>query len=271
MSQPANRSLDSDSTKCPGGVTLNHQTDHARWRTLYYVGAVAPLIALLFYLFEFSILFLGEPYPTTIEGWYALVQRSKLLGLWYLNALDILSFALLGSMFLALYVALRRVRRSWMLIALYIALLGVAVFIVPRVLHLSLLSLSDMHAAATTEAQKTVYLAAGEALSQVSSATPQTLGFLLMAVAGLIISIVILRSQPFGKSVALSKAMGYVGIAGFVAALANFGSRLLAPAVAGALMPINGLLWFVWWILASVHLFKLAKKTSTDGSEAMVG
>jgi hypothetical protein len=232
---------------------------------------VAPLIALLFYLIEFSILFLETPYPATVEGWFALIQQSKLLGLWYLNALDILSFALLGIMFLALYMALRRVRPSWMLIALYLALLGVVVFTVPRALHLSLLPLSDLHAAATTEAQKTVYLAAGEALSQVSAATPQTLGFLFMAVAGLIISDVSLRSQALGEWVPPGKAAGYVGIVGFIAALANFGSRLLAPTLAETLMPINGLLWFAWWILASVSLFKLARKTSAERSEAMVG
>lgn len=250
---------------------MNHQNDRARWSTLFYTGAVAPLIALFFYLIEFSILFAGEPYPPNIEDWYALIQRSKLLGLWYLNALDILSFALLGIMFLALYVALSRVRPSWILIALYLAQLGVVVFIVPRVLHLSLLPLSDLHAAATTDAQRTIYLAAGEALSQVSTATPQTLGFLFMAAAGLIISVVILRSQSFGKSVALSKTLGYVGIAGFVTALANFGCRLLAPPIAEILMPINGLMWFAWWILVSVNLFKLARKTSATGSEAMTG
>jgi hypothetical protein len=165
-------------------------------------------------------------------------------------------------MFLALYVALRRHRPSWMLVALYFALLGVAVFIVPRALHLSLLPLSDLHASATTEAQETIYLAAGEALSQVSSATPQTLGFLLMATAGLIMSDVSLRSQALGQPLPLSKATGYVGIAGFIAALANFGSRLLAPAVAETIMPINGLLWFAWWILVSANLFKLAKRNS---------
>jgi FtsH-binding integral membrane protein len=239
----------------------NHQT--AKWKPLYRAGAVAPLIALAFYLIEFSLLILGEePYPTTIEGWYAIFQRSKLLGLWYLNALDIISFALLGVMFLALYVALRRIHPSWMLIALYFALLGVAVFIVPRVLHLSLLSLSDLHAAATTEAQRATYLAAGEALSQVSSATPQTLGFLFTAFAGLIISVVVLRnnvkSHPFGKAVA------YVGIAGFVAALVNYIARLLAPDIAPMLMPINGLLWFAWWIMISVGLFKLVKTASSS-------
>jgi hypothetical protein len=223
---------------------------------------VAPLIALVFYLFEFSILFLGEPYPSNTAGWYRLIQRSKLLGLWYLNALDILSFALLGIMFLALYRALRRISPAWMLMALYAALLGVVVFIVPRVLHLSLLPLSDLHAAATTDAQKAIYLAAGEALSQVSTATPQTLGFLFMAVAGLIISGVSLRGPALDEPVPLSIAAGYVGIVGFVAALTNFGSRLLAPTVAETLMPINGLLWFAWWILASVSLFRLARRSS---------
>ena len=243
--------------------TAHSRTSDAQWKTLYRAGAVAPLIALAFYLIEFSILIFGkDPYPTTVEDWYAIFQRSKLLGLWYLNALDIISFVLLGIMFLALYIALRRVRPSWMLIALYLAMLGVTVFIVPRVLHLALAPLSDMHAAATTEAQRATYLAAGEALSQVSSATPQTLGFLLMALAGLIISVVVLRnnvkSHPFGKAVA------YVGIAGFVVALANYITRLLAFDVAPMLMPINGLLGFAWWIMISVGLFKLVKTASSS-------
>jgi hypothetical protein len=237
------------------------------WKNSYKIGAVAPLIALVFYLIEFSLLIVGkEPYPTTIEGWYAIFQRSKLLGLWYLNALDILSFALLGLMFLALYMALRSIHPSLMVIALYFAMLGVVIFIVPRVLHLALLPLSDLHAAATTEAQRILYLTAGEALSQVSSATPQTLGFLFTTLAGLIISIVRLSSatpSPVGPpSQPLSKAAAYVGIVGFVAALANYASRLLAPAIAAMLMPINGLLWFAWWSMVSVGLFKLAREVS---------
>ena len=227
--------------------------ENTRWRTLYRAGALAPVIALVLYSSQFIILIFGDPFPTTVEGWFVLSQRSRLLALWYLNALDIVSFALLGVMFLALYVALRRVRSSWMLIALYFALLGVVVFIVPRLLTLAMLPLSDLYAAATTDAQRTLYLTAGETLSHVSTATPQTLGFLFMAVAGLIISFVILRSRFFGRGV------GYVGVVGFVVALANYISWLIAPSVAAILMPLNGLLWLLWWIMVSVGLFKLAK------------
>lgn len=245
--------------------------ENTKWKTLYRAGAVAPLITLVLYSSQFIILIFGDPFPTTIEGWFALFQRNKLLGLWYLNALDIVSFALLGIMFLALYVALRRVSPSWPVIAAYFALLGAVVFIVPRALTLAVLPLSDLHAAATTEAQRTMYLTAGETLSYVSTATPQTLGFLFMAVAGLIISVVILRSQSFGKSAALSKAVGYVGIVGFVVTLANYTSWILALSIAAMLMPINGLLWLLWWIMISVGLFKLAKVTSDEETDSTVG
>jgi len=226
------------------------------WRPLYRTGAIAPLVALALYIGEFALMAFGEPFPATIEEWYALAQRSKLLTLCYLNSPDMISFSLLGVMFLALYVALRHVHPSRMLTALYFAVLGAVTFIVPRALHLALLPLSDLHAAATSEAQRAIYLAAGEGLSQVSTATPQTLGFLFMAVAGLLVSLVILQSRFFGQAAA------YVGIAGFAAALASFTARLIAPTVASVLMPINGLLWFAWWIMISVGLFKLAKVTA---------
>jgi hypothetical protein len=161
-------------------------------------------------------------------------------------------------MFLALYIAFRPIHPSRMVIALYFALLGVVVFIVPRVLHLTLLPLSDLYSAATTEAESIRFLTAGEALSQVSSATPQTLGFLLTTFAGLIISLTIIssdipRHEHFGK------AAGYVGIAGCIAASANYAARLLAPTIAGTLMPFNGLLGFAWWLLMSRGLFRLSR------------
>jgi hypothetical protein len=224
-----------------------------KWKTLYRAGAIAPLIATLFYCSQFILLLFGDPFPSTSEGWFALVQRNRLLALWYLNALDILSFALLGIMFLALYVALRPVHPSRILIALYLALLGVVVFIVPRVLTLSVFPLSDLYTAASTEAERTIYLTAWETLSAVTTATPQTLGWLFMATAGLVVSSIILKSHSFGV------VTGYLGIAGFVTALANYTSRVLDAPIAAALMPINGMLWLIWWLMISAGLFKLAK------------
>jgi hypothetical protein len=111
---------------------------------------------------------------------------------------------------------------------------------------LSVLTFSELHAAATTDAQRTIYLTAWEMLSQVSTATPQMLGFLLMAVAGLITSVVILQNRSFGRSAALGRAGGYVGIVGFVAAHANYASWILALAITEMLIARQ------WPVLARV-------------------
>ena len=98
-----------------------------------------------------------------------------------------------------------------------------------------------------------IELPTGDEYQPLLNGPPQTLGFLFMAVAGLIISVVILRSQ------ALDKGAGYVGIVGFAFALSNYVARLTAPSIAAILMPINGLLWLIWWLMMSVSLLKLTR------------
>jgi hypothetical protein len=108
-------------------------TINVKWKTLIRVGGIAPLIALLFYLMEFSLVIIGE-YPTTVEEWFLLIQRSKILGLLYLNVLDIFSISMLGIMFLALYIVLRGKNNSLMAISTYFAILGVAIFSTTRII-----------------------------------------------------------------------------------------------------------------------------------------
>jgi hypothetical protein len=228
-------------------------TPHA-WKGLYTAGGTAPLIALLFYLTEFAVIILGNlsgvPFPSATEGWFSLLQRSKLLGLLYLNAPDILSIALLGVMFLALYVALRGVRPSAMLIAAYFAFLGIATFVAPRVAMLSVLPLSERYAAATSDAIRSQLLAAGEALGSLGTATPQTVGFLFIAVATLIISVVMLRSDLFGRTTP------YVGISAAILTFALDLTGVIAPAIAAPLLGLAGLLWVAWWILIARGLLQ---------------
>jgi hypothetical protein len=211
------------------------------------------LIALAFYLSQFLTFLSKETHPTTPEGWFELFQRSKVLGLFLLNALDVISITLLGLMFLALYVALRKAHPSIVAIAACLAFLGIAVFVSSRSEAVSAtLSLSDRYVAARTEVERSQILAAGQAVHAPIRATPETAGFALVAVAGLILSVVMLQSQRFDQATA------YVGISAGLVTLANNISIVLAPSLAAILMPINGLLWLIWWILVSHGLFKLA-------------
>ena len=227
------------------------------WKSLYRIGATAPLIALAFYLSQFLIVFSGATYPTTPEGWFALLQRSKLLGLFFLNALDVISIALLGLMFLALYVALRQANPSLAAIAAFLTFLGIAVFVSSRAEAVSaMLSLSDQYAAARTEAEQSQIVAAAQAVFAPTRATPETAGFFFVAVAGLVFSLVILQGRNLGRVVA------YVGVLAGLVTVANDISIVIAPSLAAILMPINGLLWLIWWALVSRGLFQLGRQVA---------
>jgi len=235
------------------------ENDDARWRTLYRVGAIAPLVTLAVYLAEMVTIIIGdaagETYPETTSDWFSFLgQHNRIIGLLYLNAFDVFSIAILGIMFLALYVALRRASESCMAIASLFSFLGIAAFVAVRAdMGLTMLSLSDRYAAATTGAEMDRLLAAGEAIITPIAATPETVGFFLVAVAGLIISVVMLRSGPFGTAIAS------VGIVAAVATFANRVTLYVAPSIADAIMPLSGLLWMVWWLLVSRGLFRLAR------------
>jgi hypothetical protein len=239
----------------------NAETANAKWKSLYRIGGAAPLITLACYLTEvLAIIFgemAGEPYPSAASDWLALFQRNKVLGLLYLNALDVFSIAILGTMFLALYVALKRTSASYMAIAVFFAFIGIAAFVSSRADTVSAsLSLSSQYAAATAEAQRAQILTAWQAVEAPVRATPQTIGFLLIALASSAISIVMLQSKRFGK------ASAYVGILAGVVTLADHIWIVVAPSTADALMPIDGLLWFVWWIMVSRRLFQLGRRAA---------
>ena len=221
-------------------------------RGLFRLGGIAPLLTLAFYISEYAFI-RWDAFPASTEDWFLLFQRSKLLGLFYLNSLDIISVTLLGVMFLALYVALRDVNPSNMSIAAFFSLLGVTTFVVPRIAMLSLMTLSDQYAIATTEAERVRLLAAGETLGALGTATPQTVGFFFMSIGVLMISIVMLQGNVFNKVTA------WFGILASLLTFADDISIVLAPALSTPLMIASGLFWIPWWVMIGVGLLRLAK------------
>ena len=214
------------------------------------------MVALSFYLIQILAMVFGGADPTTMEDYVWLLQRSRILGLLYLNALDIFSIAFLGTMFLALCANLRQISRSYIAVAAFFAFLGIATFVVPRVAMLSLVPLSARYAAATTETQRTVLLAAMETLGSLGVATNRTIGFLFLTIASLITSGVMLRSTSFGKVTA------YVGIVASVLTLAVDVCVVILPSTAETLGFVDALFWLVWWLLVSRGLLRLARTTS---------
>ena len=239
------------------------------WRALYITGGVAALLAVfvfrrnlgaeLMLLVNFGVI---DGVPTTplvtAIDWFKLLQDYRLLGLTLLNFFDLVEYALVALIFLALYVSLWQNSRSAMLIAITSGLIGVTIYFASNQAF-AMLALSERYAAATNEAQRSTYLAAGEALLATNNpdATYQGTGiyvsYFLVLFAGLLISIVMLQSDNFSKATAVT------GILANGIGLCYFITLAFAPAIYWIPHPISAPFRVVWYFLIALRLFKLAK------------
>lgn len=223
------------------------ETADGRWSWLYRAAGVAALMSVVIILIE-VIRNIASPPPSNVVGWFTLFQDNRLLGLLAFELLIIISNALAIPMYLALYVALRRVSASLMTIALAVGLVGIAVVFAGRPAF-EMLYLSDQYAAATTEAQRSMFLSAGEMVLAIFNGTASQVSYIFAAIALLIISVVMLRSGIFGK------ITGYVGIITNVLALGFYVPRI------GIFFGLISVLPFliIWNILVARKFFQLGQ------------
>jgi hypothetical protein len=228
------------------------------WNSLYRIGGAAALIAGVFFRRNIAAeigLFFPTSSPSTLEDWFVLLQDNRLLGLTYLNIFDLVNYALVGLMFLALYVVLTQTNKSGMAIAAIFSFLGIAVYFASNTAF-SMLSLSDQYYAVTTEAERSALLAAGQAMLAVNrfsdpGSNPGTGGYislLFIATAGIITSVIMLRSTLFNRTTAylglLANAFDLAYCFGF-AFVPTADSKLLAV----IFIPAAGLFFMLWHIL----------------------
>jgi hypothetical protein len=238
------------------------ETRDSDWKTLYRIGAYAILIAVIFFrryygveliTFKgFGIFDVPEVAPVSALDWFGLLQDNPYVGLSILGLYDLVNYALVGLFFLALCVALWQVNRGGVLIATASSLLGTGVYLASNQAF-SMLALSQKFAAATTEVQRTTYLASGEALLAVHDGTGSYASLLLVLMAGLIVSIIMLRSGVFGKATAV---MGLLAN-GF--GLVYFPVLIFAPVWIWLPPSFSAPFRVIWYVMAAIKLLRLAK------------
>ncbi len=245
-------------------------------KKLCRLGAVAAFLAALVFRRNLGAaeipLLLGQSPPDTVVGWFALLQSNPLLGLSFLNVFDLINYALVGITFVALYVALRQTSKRYMATAVAFGLAGIIVYFFSNQ-ALPMLNLSNQYANAATQAQKSTLTATGQALLSngynTNTAYPSIgiyLSLLFLAVAGFIISIVMLRSKTFGK-------VGYVGIVASTLDLVYLVGLIFVPAeyigfLAALCVATAGFLLMVWHLLIGLKLYKLSSRPKTMGGES---
>jgi hypothetical protein len=221
--------------------------DDSRWPWLYRLGGVAALLTAVFIPLQ-VVIFMAWPPPTTALGYFTVFQSNPLVGLLDLDLLLVIDQILGIFILVALYIVLRQTNEALMTVALALGLVVAASYFASNTAF-NMLTLGKQYAAATTEAQRAMYLAAGESMLAIYTGTAFQVNYILGAVVGIIISGVMLRSGIFSKMTA------YMGI------LANAISLGLYVPVVGLYISIFSVLFLeIFYILVARRLFQMGRR-----------
>jgi len=232
---------------------------NSNWKNLYKLGEWVALLFILYSLITMaSLIVIGGQPKSALEG-FAMLQENRLTGILRLDVLTVFIMPFYYLLFLGLYIALKKSNPLIAIISLVFGIAGVTLFLAtPSVF--SWLALSDKYAASSSEAERTLLLAAGEAIlaSDMWHGTGALMGGILMQTATTLISITMLKSAAFGKSTA------YVGIVTHGLDLLHLLVGLLIPAGGVILMMIAGPLYLIWFPLLARDFFRLGKTASIE-------
>ena len=194
------------------------------------------------------IVYIIWPPPSNAIDYFKLFQDNALQGFLALDLLYVIDNVLLIPILLALYAALRRTNESFMLIGAALGFVGIAALFASNPAA-NMHFLSGQYAAAATDAQRALLLAAGEAMLAVFTGTAYHISLILGSVALVIIPIVMLQSKIF------SKATAYMGILANVLALGFY-----VPKIGIYILLFSVIFLLVWYILIARSLFQLGRE-----------
>lgn len=220
----------------------------SRWRILYWLAGSGALTSAVFIPIQ-VLVFIVWPPPLkgSATDWFALFRDNRPVGLLDLDLLLIADNVFLVFILLALYVLLRREGESVMAIATTLGFLGIVFFIASNPAF-EMLSLSQRYTAATTEAQRSTFLAAGEAMLATWEGTAFQTYYILGSVAGILLGAVMLRSAIFSN------------LTGWMAILGNaVGLGLYVPIVGVYISVFSVVFLEVWYILIARRLLQLGR------------
>ncbi len=234
--------------------TTGPGTADCRWKGLYKIGGVAALIIAGLLACEI-VVFSVWPQPTTVLGYFTLFRSNWLVGLLDLDLLGIVAYILFVPVILALYVALRQWNEAIMAIATALFFVGISAFFATNTAF-SMFSLSGQYAAATTDVERSMFLAAGQAMFTSFNIGAFQVSYVIVSGAWLMISAVMLRTGVFGRVAAHSGVLAGATALGAVA--------LEHTPVIGSLFALLVAVYFaaivflgIWVVLTGRRLYQL--------------
>jgi len=218
-----------------------------KWKSLLKISKYSLWLILFFVVIQIFV-YVFYPPPKDIIGFFNLYQKNPILGLLSLDLIMLIDWILEIPIFLSLYILLRRKNESYILLATVLAMIGIAIYFASGIAF-EMLLLSNQYNQTTSEIQKTILMSAGQSLLVRYQGTAFNVSYILVAIAFLIDSIVMLKSEIFSKKTA------YFGIV--------MGILMLLPPTAGMIGFICSFLslipMIIWFILVAEKFSQLSK------------
>jgi hypothetical protein len=224
-----------------------------------WTGGIAALVLIIYSLATIvQLIVLGGPPATAAEA-FRVLQSNRMVGLLRLDLPTVVAMPLYYFVFLGLFAALKRTDRANAILSTSLAFVGVTLLLATPT-ALSMISLSQKYAAATTEATRTQFLAAGEAIlaTDIWHGTGAIMGGILLQSSAVLISVVMLRSSVF------SRTTSYLGILMHGLDLAHIVFGLFLPGTGVVLLAISGPFYPIWLFLVGRRLLQLTSLSSTQ-------
>ena len=232
-----------------------------QWKIIYKIGAVTTIIVLCGIILDMLVGTMTggniAELPQTAFERFNQFRENSLLGLYNLDLLNIINQIILIPSIFALYAAHRDTNKPTALLSLILFLIGTTIFVTGNT-ALTMLDLSQKYYATSSEEQRMLLAAAGEAMLAKGShgSLSVFIGFALPTFANGMMSCLMLKGNIF------SRANSYIGIVGnslmvIYIIMVTFMPSVERMALVFA-MPA-GLLLMVWMIMFTIKLLKLSK------------
>ncbi len=183
-----------------------------QWSTLLTVSALASFGMIGMTIIQALVYFIWPPpsfEPTfeAVKDWYEMLDSNALIGLLNLDLFMLLDYILNAFIVLGLYMVLKRHNESLMLIALLLGIAGIIMYY-PSNPAFSMLTLSNLYTTAT-EIEKNLLISSGQTILAQFKGTAFVVSYLLIAISGLMMALVMLKSSVFSKLTALIGILFY--------------------------------------------------------------
>jgi hypothetical protein len=221
-------------------------------RSLYRAGAVSALVLGVSYIVIIALYAsVGVP-PSDGEAWLK-YGAGKTAAWWGIIGLSILTDVLFVPIALSLYVALEGVSKNLMRSAAAFVLLFVVLDLAVTWPNIAaLVTLSDKYAAAVTDAQRTVDVAAANYASAVLRSTLAGVYSIVTLSLGILMAGIVMIRAHFDRSAA------YVGVATGVLGVVSVAGPLVVSALAPTII-VASLLTTLWVLLVGYRLYRLGQ------------